>query len=383
MKQIIKLIKKIPTGEMVIDRNDTDFMYLTDAEIYGNRLPYTSLYTRIILRNYNSIPAELITRLTNQYLHGAEIVFENTYKGFNKSYKLSNPKDIISYQWTPFSLSNPIPKSLATFRLKYNNKDMSYLDAVKTLNNTRYIPNEIWNAIDKYSQAQIDKCKKYNKGNYALAEEWYKQLMRDCIHNNIKMYSPNKKTYYEAIAEDNFNYAVESLKHGFTPLTPDEEVFLRRYAPAYGVEIPKFTYRINSRLTPHGYTAEPECIRGMTDSDWDVVIFDPRKENNLPKNIRKDMVAKSYDNPKLLREAYEHLMYIINNLQDAGLMPGWARCPECGEIYRESEGCECGACQPITYVQANNLFYGTASEYEDYEYTKDIYGDMDYEDDWD
>ena len=383
MKYIVRHRKVVPTGEVIIDRASETFKFMEEHEIYNDYLPYTKIFKKITIKNYNSIPAELVSRLTNQYLHGSEIVFDTPTKRFSKSYQLLNTKEFLTYQWSPFSLEQPIPKSLANFRLNYNGKNTSYLDAVKTLTSTKYIPNEIWNALDVYSQSQIDKCKEYNKGNYALAEIWYKQLMKDCNKCDVKMYSPNKKTYYEAIAEDRFDCETEHLKYNFTPLTPDEEIFLRKYAPAYGVEIPKFTYRINSRKTEHGYTEEPERIRGMSNTDWDRVIYDPRKENNLPKGVRKGLVAKSYDNSKMLREAYEHLMYIINNLKDEGLMPGWNRCPVCNEIYRETEGCECGECLPIKYVMADNLFYGTSSGYEDYDDTKDIYGDIDYTGDWD
>jgi hypothetical protein len=383
MKYIVRTNKIEPTGEVLIDRASTIFQHLEDKDIYAEYIPYSKLYKRITLRNYQTIPADLLIRLTNQYLHGSEIVFETPTKHFSKTYKLPNTKAFLSYQWCPFDLTQPIPKSLSTFRLVYNGVEMAYLDAVKTLTSTKYIPNEIWNALDVYSQAQIKKCQEYNKGNYSLAELWYKQLMKDCNKANMKMYSPNKKTYYEAMAEDRFEFDMETLKEGLRPLSADEIVFLKKFAPAYGVEIPVFTYRINSRKTDHGYTEEPERIRGMSNTDWDRVIYDPRKEHNLPKGVRKGLVAQSYENSKLLRDAYFNLMYIMKHLKDEGLMPGWKRCPVCHEIYRESEGCECGECLPIKYVMADNLFYGTASGYEDYDDTRDIYGDIDYTGDWD
>lgn len=383
MKRIIKCTKVQPKGNITLDRNNVVFQFMEDWEIYNDYFPYNKLFETIYIKNFKTIPAELLTKLTVQYLHGTKIVFETPDKHFSKEYKLPKCKGFYSYTWEPFNLSNPIPKSLANFILTYEGKQMSYLDAVKTLKSTKYIPNDIWNALDIYSQSRIEKCKEYNKGNYSLAELWYKQLMKDCNKANVKMYSPNKKTYYEAMAEEKFDCETEHLKYGYEPLAPEAIMFLKKYAPAYGVEIPMFTYRINSRKTEHGYTEEPERIRGMSSADWDRVIYDPRKENNLPKNVRKGLVAQSYENGKLLKEAYDHLMYIIMNLKDEGLMPGWKRCPVCHEIYRETEGCECGECPPIKYVMADNLFYGTASGYEDYDDTRDIYGDIDYEGDWD
>ena len=198
----------------------------------------------------------------------------------------------------------------------------------------------------------------------------------------MKVFSPNKKTYFEATAELDFDRDVEEvrLQQGLRPLYADELGFLQKYARAYGVEIPKFQWKVNTRKTDHGYTEEPErVIGGMSNSDWAKVIYDFRNASKgeiLPRNIRQNLTVRECESDRLLREAYFQLKWIMRNLKDSGLMPGYKRCPECHEIYRESDGCPCGHCPSIKFVDADHLFYGISSTYEDYESTADAYEDL-------
>lgn len=385
MKNIVKFQSIQPTGIITIDTYSNAFQELELHELLEMCLPYTKLFEKIIIKNFTTIPTELLERLTNQYLHGAEIVVETPRRNFNRSYKVFKAKPFYAYKWTPLDLSAPIPKSLANFQFVYNGKLTTYLEAIKTLHSTRYLPNEIWNALDEYSRQQIDKCREFNRGDYSFAEEWYKNLMKDCFNANIKVFSPNKKTYFEAMAEIDFEKSFEYLEKGQRALTDSELEFLAKFAPAYGVEVPEFMWRVNSRKTDHGYTEEPERVYcGMSNSDWNKVIYDARNIN-LPNNVRQNLTTRSYTNDKLLRDAYFQLTWLIKNLKDEALMSNWKRCPECHQLYKESEGCECGACPPIDFVEANNLFYGDGGEYEDYESTKTYYEELlgDYEEDMD
>lgn len=379
MKNIVRFQITKNQGNVTIDNYNPFVKENEWNDILNTLLPYTRLFEKITIKNFISIPEELLNRLTNQYLHGAEIVFSTPSRDFEKSYKVPHSRPFYSYSWQPLDLSKPVPKSLATFTFKFNGKDTTYLDAIKTLKSTKYLPNDIWNALDIYSKQQIDKCREYNRGNYDFAEMWYKQLMKDCIANNIKMYSPNAKTYFEATAEITFekDCADLQLEQGLRPLTNAELIFLHKYAPAYGVEIPQFLFRYNTRKTAHGYTEEPErVLSAMSSEDWVRVMFDPRNDNNLPRNIRQNLTVQSTENNKLLRDAYFQLKWIMKNLKDNGLMPGYKRCPVCHEIYREHDGCDCGAVQSIEFIQADNLFYGNAATYEDINSTREYYDEL-------
>ena len=380
MKNIVRFTITKPNGSITIDAQNPEFKYNDFDSVIAECIPLTKIFERIIVKNFYSIQSSLLNRLTNQYLHGAEIIFTTPTKKFEKAYLVKSPRAFYSYQWTPLDLSKPVPKSLANFTFDYKGKQTTYLDAISTLNSTRYLPNEIWNALDIYSRQQIDKCREYNKGNYSLAELWFKELMKDCSKSNIKVYSPNKKTYFEAMAELTFEKECEDmhLPAGLRPLNPAELCFLHKYASAYGVEIPTFQFRFNSRKTDDGYTQEPErVLNGMSNSDWSKVIYDCRNTNNLPKFVRQGLTVQSCESNKLLRDAYYQLKWIMKHLKDDGLMPGYKRCPVCHKIYREHDGCECGACQAIEFIQADNLLYGISSSYEDYDSTKNAYDELD------
>jgi hypothetical protein len=379
MKYIVKFNKTENKGKTVIDSFNPELEMLEPQEFYDLHLPYTHIFEQIVIKNFFSLSKELINRLTNQYLHGAEIIFETPKRNFYKIYKLRSPKSFYSYQWTPLDLSQPIPKSLANFEFNYNGETITYLQAVQNryIKSANYMPNEIWNALDNYSRQQIDRCREFNRGDYSCAEQWYKDLMHDCIAHNMQMYSPNQKTYYEVTAEINFEKCKEHLPAGCRPLTDDELVFLHKYAPAYGVEIKQFQWRINTRKTDHGYTEEPERVyNGASNEDWLRIIYDGRNKNNLPKNIRNNLRVNSMDNDKLIREAYTQLIWLMKHMKDEALMPGYKRCPVCHEIYRESQGCECGACQPIDFIPADNLLYGISCTYEDYDSTRETYAEL-------
>ena len=380
MKNIVKFEKIKLNGSVTIDGYNPAISYYGLDEVLEQFLPYTKLFEKIVIKNFTRLPDTLLSRLTNQYLHGAIIEIDTPSRKFNKTYRLDNAKSFYSYKWVPLDLSAPVPKSLANFKFIFNGVPTTYINAISTLKSTKYLPNDIWVALDQYSQQQISKCREHNRGDYGLAEQWYKDLMHDCMNHSIKVFSPNQKTYFEVIAEINFDKECSSyhLQPGLRPLSEEELAYLRKYAPAYGIEIPKFQWKINSRKTDHGYTEEPEVAYcGMSTTDYNRVTFDPRNSNNLPKFVRQGLRVRECDNDKLLREAYFQLKWVMSNLKDDGLIPGYSRCPKCHEIYREHNGCECGHCQPIEFVSADHLLYGITSSYEDYDSTHCAYENLD------
>lgn len=377
MKNIVKFEIVKQNGKVTIDAYNPAFQDMELEDICNIYLPYTRLFEHIIIKNFTSISDKLLQRLTMQYLHGTKIQFITPKRDFDVTYQLPEyaVKPMYSYKWVPLDLSKPIPRSLADFSFEYKGKQTTYLDAIKTLHNTNYLPNEIWVALDVYSQQRIQTCKAYNQGDYNFAEDWYKSLMHTAVEHKINVFSPNKKTYFEVMAEISFDKDCREmqLKEGLRPLDISELSFLKKYAPMYGVEIPTFKWKFNSRKTAHGYTQEPERVLWqMSSYDWEKVAYDPRNIN-LPKPVRQGLKVRECDSDKLLREAYFQLKWIMKHLKDEGLTTGYARCPHCHKLYRESEGCECGMCPPIELLNADNLLYGISSTYEDYESTKSAY----------
>lgn len=386
MKYIVKLRKVEPENEITINAKNEIFKYLGLEEVLTEQIPYTKVFKRIIVENFTTLPTILLTRLSQQYIHGAEIIIKTPEKHFKNSYKLSNAQPLVAYGWCPLNLSDPIPKSLANFKFEFGNREITYQQAIdeKILNNSYYMPNEIWKALDDYSQKRIKYCQKKNQTDFSLAEEWYKLLYKQTKVFNIKMYSPNAKTAYEADAEVEFLHEITNncrLEKGLQPLNEEQIAFLRKYARAYGVEIPTFQWKINSRKTKHGYTQEPErVLNGMSHTDWEQVIVDQRNVNRgltyKPGFVRQGLVVKETENDKFIRDAYFQLLWIMKHMGDKALMPGYKRCPVCHKIYREHDGCECGACPPIEIVHADHLLYGISSTYEDYDSTSSAYDSL-------
>lgn len=376
MKYIATFSPIEPKDCVTIDAYNTEFQNLEIRDFLDTYLPYTKLFEQVTVKNFTTIPALILERLTNQYLHGTVITVSTPRKHFEKSYKTAHAKPFYTYSWKPYDLTMPIPKSLAEFVVEYQGKRTTYREAVSTLKTTKFIPNELWKALDVYSKQRIDKCRAFNRGDYSLAELWYKELLKDCRKSNISVFSPNAKTFYEAMAEIDFERDCKmfQLRDGLRPLNQEELTFLRKYAPAYGVEIPTFKWNYTSRKTAHGYTEEPQvCLAGMSSDIWDKVIYDFRKDDNLPGFVRQGYKIQEVESQKLLRDAYFQLTWLMKHLGDDFLMPGWKRCPECHELYREHEGCECGACPSIEFINAENLFYGNAEAFEDIESTAYYY----------
>lgn len=408
MKHIISISVVNQNGNVTIDGNNPIFINNSMEQVLNQYIPHTRLFENIYIKNFTNLPELLISYLTNQYLHGAKITIEVpahrqkkmvcvqesvepvakyiNADSFVRTYQVQVPRKMYSYKWTPIDFAH-LPKSLANYQFTYEFKlpngqtskvTTTMLDELKKLKSTKFLPNHIWKALDDYSQERIHKCQEYNKGNYTFAEEWFKELMKDSMQHNFTFYSPCKKTYYESVAELDFEKTFEYLADGEKPLTPQETDFLYRYAHCYGVDIPQYQWRINTRKTDHGYTEEIERVyeKGCGETELNRMRYDPKNPNNLPSFARKNLAIKSYENDKLLRDAYTHLKYIIDTFGDNGFDIRYHRCPVCKDIYHEEQGCFCGHCPPLKEIPADKLFYGHSSEFEDMVATKDAYDEL-------
>lgn len=360
MKKFITIAPANVTGHCTIDLNAYDYVTLADQydAWLQSHFKNNQIYESITVKNFRSLSKTLVMLLTTQWLHGATLKIQTAKNAFVEL-KNPNPKPYYTYAWTPYDMSAPIPKSLATFKIENEGVPTTYLAELKKCKSTKYLPNVLWNALDKYSQERIEKCKEYNKIDFQALETWYKTLTKE-LYPNVKVFSPNAKTYFEFIAERDFERAFPEPSE---PLTPAEKFFLETNAPKYGVEIPKFTYRDNTRKTKHGYTVEPERVAYAT-NDWREE-YDKKRTDNLPRDQRWGLRCTSVENNTLMRQAYDELIWLIENLGDEALDENYIRCPECGDVHHISEACFCGHDQPIEFISADNLFYSNASTYEE------------------
>lgn len=352
-------------------------------------LPTTGVaHEHILIKNFSVLPEKLLFCLGSQYIRGAQIEFDLPKRNFHKTYALAAPYRTVRFKWVDLDYTK-LPKRLASHTYTYTDSTgarvkTTCLAEFQKLTTTR-MPKHLWDAIDEYSNKRLENFKKYCASGphyYSKAEDWFRTLTKDAMKCDLYVESPNPKSYYEAKAELRFEQdcAAMRLQDGLRPLNNEELLFLHKYAAPYGIEIPKQYWRINTReikkedlngnLKSWGYTVEPEIVTGgIFDDTRKNYDRDAKRRPNLPKEMRNGLQVKSADNDKLLREAYMSLIWVMKHLKDEGLVPGYRRCPVCHEIYREHEGCECGACTGVELIPADNLFYGIASTYEDWEST--------------
>lgn len=400
-KKVIKIVKLPYEKELVLDYRASVAMNEPFEVYVKNSINNTIAYKLIRIINCKTLSASVVSAITPAYLSGTVISINGV------QFVNPKPKYRYGYQWIDFN-RNTIPKSLAEFKVGQSTF-LAELQKVRS----NYLPNNLWLAIDDYSQERIAKCIEYNKFDFECAEHWYKELM-NMNGKLFRVYSPNEKTWYEWTAEKWFEQSLQDvqLAPGLRALDTDELAFLKEYASAYGIEIPELQWRYNYHKTAHGYTREPELITGGASlSDLSKCYVDPRnkgKQDILPRSVREDYMIKTCDNDKLIRDAYEQLIYLMRLKDDNMLMPGYKRCPVCHKIYRENDGCgeyvstttstvntnfsnnvfrrvlpvkPCSSdvkiitvsndaefkyhIEPITTINANNLFYGIGSEFHD------------------
>ena len=374
MKKFI-VIKKVELSDTLVLDFQASYFTGEPFDIYcKNNINPSAHYKTISIVNVRSLSADLLSLLTPHYLGGTEIIVN----GLHFVNRYAKPR--YSYHWTEFNRQS-IPSSLAKFPV---GKSTFLTELAKV--RTNYLPNNLWIALDDYSQDRIKKCIAYNHFDFALAENWYKELMHTipCLTKLMpssknpnapkafRVFSPNAKTFYEFTAEQCFKKSLEQLQPGLRPLNAEELAFLKQYAPAYGIEIPQFAWRINSRKTKHGYTYEPERVLVVKQSDIEKTYYDKRNTNNLPKFVRDGYKVKYDDNDKLLRDSYTQLIWMMKHCDDSILATGYHRCPICHCIYHEKDGC-LDHIEPIEYINADNMFYGISSTYEDYSATSKYY----------
>ena len=370
MKHFVQFNKLSKLGTLVIDFFNPVFQDVDIENIIDTILPTNVLFDKIIIKNFYSLPAILLSRLTLQYLHGATITVELKKSNFSKTYSCHKVTPMYAYSFKPLDW-NKLPKSIANY-------DLGGITILERLANhkERYIPNDVWNAIDKIAQERIDAMKQHNFKDYHLAEAWYKELFKDYHAIGKKVFSPNAKTFYEAMADIEFDKQIRSVQIPAEEKVSDYALtLLSYYGAAYGVDVPQFTYCVTGRKTAHGWTNEIQRVcTPMTDSEISTAVYDYRNaHNNLPGFVRKGLWHKSMPCPKYIKEAYERLSFLMQYGEEF-LMPGWHICPECGDVYHEERGCDCGAVDAIEFVSADNLFYANAGTYEDLDICKKITG---------
>lgn len=268
----------------------------------------------------------LIKTITPAYLRGTKI----TVNGIEFPICSRNPQYF--YQWQD-RVPSSLPEHLKNAYRNYNLREALYQELVE------------WN------QSRIARATEASKFKWFLAEDFYKQLFKSLP--NIKVLSPNKKTFYEAMAE----LDIESILRPQSALTDEEQSYLNfaevnNYIRAFGLQNTSVMLGTHHRTTPHGTTDEPILISAYDIQQAVTASSFNRKDGRELEGYVDDdgFEVKSWNSshsaivtlPAKQRENIETLKWFLSqpkDIQTEFLMPGWHFCPECGRLYHENEGC--------------------------------------------
>lgn len=270
----------------------------------------------------------LIKAITPAYLRGTQIIVNGI------KFPVCNCNPQYFYTW-----QDKVPASLPT-HLK---------DAFYSYN----LRGALYQELVEWNQSRIALATEKSKFKWSVAEEFYKQLFKALTPKRIKVLSPNKKTFFEAMAEMD----VEAYLQPQAPLTKEEEQFLvmadlKNYIRAFGLQDTTVRIGTHHRTTKHGTTDEP-CVISSYDIEMAVTAQSfNRKDNREVEGYVDDegFEVKSWNSASSAvvtchgkeRENIETLKWFLSldkATQEEFLLPGWRFCPVCGKLYHEIDGC--------------------------------------------
>ena len=270
----------------------------------------------------------LIKAITPAYLRGSKI----TVNGIEFATCQRNPQYF--YQWQD-KVPSTLPEHLKEAYRNFNLRGALYQELVD------------WN------QSRIAKATEASKFKWSLAEQFYKDLFKALTPKHIRVQSPNKKTFYEAMAE----LDLESVLRPQAPLTVEEQTYLdiaelNNYVRAFGLQDTSVMIGSHHRTTPHGTTDEPILISAYEVQMAITASSFNRKDNREVEGYINDdgFEVKSWNSsgsatitlPAKQRENIEALKWFLSqpkDIQTEFLIPGWHFCPVCGKLYHELDGC--------------------------------------------
>lgn len=270
----------------------------------------------------------LIKAITPAYLRGTQIVVN----GIKFPICKSNPQYFYIWQdKVPASLPEHLKEAFYSYKLR----------------------GDLYQELVAWNQSRIALATEKSKFKWSFAEDFYKELFKQLKPFGIRVCSPNKKTFYEAMAE----LDVEAYLKPQNPLTQEEQDFLfqadvNNYIRAFGLQDTSFRIGTHHRTTKHGTTEEP-CIISSYDIEMAVTAQSfNRKDNREIEGYVDDegFEVKSWNSASSSivvshqreRENIETLKWFLSldkETQKEFLLPGWRFCPVCGKLYHELDGC--------------------------------------------
>lgn len=321
------------------DRDFQEVYETVDIDLLQETIKYPPQSIDIEIQG-NYLTEVLIKAITPAYLRGSKI----TVNGIEFATCQRNPQYF--YQWQD-KVPSTLPEHLKEAYKSFNLRGSLYQELVE------------WN------QSRIARATECSKFKWHLAEQFYKDLYKALTPQHIKVLSPNKKTFYECIAELN----IENVLRPQKPLNKEEQTYLdiaklKNYVKAFGLQDTSIRLGVRHRTTPHGTTEEPILV-----SSYDIQMsvtansFNRKDNREIEGYINDDGFevkiwnSTGFNNvnlPYKERENIETLKWFLSqpkDIQEEFLMPGWHFCPICGKLYHENEGCYDGDICHITEIE--------------------------------
>lgn len=268
----------------------------------------------------------LLRTITPCYLRGSKIKINNI------EFKPCKNNPQYFYSWIdkiPSSLPQHLKDAYKSFKLRDN----------------------LYQELVEWNQQRIQLAEKHSRFKWNFVEDFYKDIFK--TFQNIRVQSPNKKTFFEATAELNFdNWCPKTQALSEAEQRNIDIIEQQHYARAFGLQITELQYSFRHRTTKHGTTEE---ITLVSDAD----INSATTSNSYSKHINQQQEGYVDDEgfkvfswlttTKLRatshtkeRENIKTIKWILNlpkSEQETFLLPGWHFCPVCNKLYYENEGC--------------------------------------------
>lgn len=272
----------------------------------------------------------LLKTITPAYLRGSRIIING------KACKQVTCNPQYFFNWTK-SIPSKLPQHLK--------------DAYRSFN----LKGALYNELVTWNQARIERAKSASQFKWEIAEQWYKNLYK-YFRPRIIVQSPNKKTFYEAQAELDFEQWCPTAH----ALTIEESEFLvsaeaKNYTRAFGLQDTTFLVGSHHRTTPHGTTYEPIITDSATIDAQITNNYFHRKNGSDNKNsfiddtgfvVQQWNSTRSHQVVSHTRErenimTLKFFLSLSRSDQQEFLLPGWRLCSECNCAVHEShEYCE-------------------------------------------
>lgn len=302
------------------------------------------IINEIQAHNCNIASEDAVTALGWHYALGTAI----SVLPLRKRFVCKRPKKYYRYDFEPLTVKNVPEKML---------KDKQGQRLLKAWVESGFrVSQEFYNYVQDYNQKRIATIKEHNsKTNWSLIEEFQSKLLSVRDPEVFKVYAPSQKVQREYLAAEQ---CAKLLDKASMQLTDSQLYELEAEGPAYDISVQEIYLQCRSSKVDQGFTIEPDIVYCMSKSDYHRQFAE-----GTPYTIIKDCYPQQLHSSAALYEAYEHLQY-LKQYGDEFLAPNWARCPICNELYRIESGCS-DHVPGIEFVQAPNLFYGDAAEWDD------------------